>query len=201
MYGIFMESWVMFKQYGGSGWLTVLYAAAFIFLLIKEKRRPVRILLIWLPAAVLFLFFFPLFRKVYVRVTDSGNTQYRMLWLVPMSMTVALAGCRLCTLVPMRGRALLFKRILDRILLPLAVAAAIVFAGSMVYRNPYVTRAENAYHIPEEAIRVCQVITRDLEEGKRVRAAVPDDLVHFIRQYDTDVILAYGRDIVAYGYY
>ncbi|MCR5674917.1 MAG: hypothetical protein K6G16_04330, partial [Lachnospiraceae bacterium] len=46
-----------------------------------------------------------------------------------------------------------------------------------------------------------QVITRDLEEGKRVRAAVPDDLVHFIRQYDTDVILAYGRDIVAYGYY
>lgn len=201
MYGIFMESWVMFKLYGGTGFLTVLYIAALLFLLIREKEPAVRIVFIWLPLSILFLFFFPVFRKVYVRLTDSGNTQYRMLWLVPMGMTIACAACRASILLPMRGKGLLFKRFFDRLLVPAALMLLITVCGSLVYANPYVSRAENAYHLPQEAIEVCDAVARDKEEGVRVRVAMPDELVHFVRQYNTDLILAYGREIVAYGYH
>ncbi len=200
MYGIFMESWVIFKLYGGNGWLTVLYLAAMIFLFRREKSRPVRVIFLWLPLAILLLFFFPLFRRVYVRFTGSGDTQYRMLWLLPMGMTVAAAGCRAATLVRMRGEKLLLKRIFVRLLAPALVALAIVLCGSLVYRNPYVRPAENPYHIPQEAIEVADIIVPEPGKG-RVRAAVPSDLVHFIRQYNTDIILAFGRDIIAYDYY
>ncbi|MCR4762196.1 MAG: hypothetical protein K5696_01565 [Lachnospiraceae bacterium] len=201
MYGIFMESFVMFKLYGGSGWLLVLYALAFAFLWFREKERSVRVLFLWMPASILFLFFFPLFRKGYVRVTGSGDTQYRMLWLVPMGMTIAYAGCRAAVLIPVRGKGLTAKRLFDRVLAPVLIGLAIALCGSLVYRNPYVSRAENAWHIPQEVIEVSDCMTYGLEEGVRVRAAVPEELVHFIRQYDTDIILAYGRDIIAYGYY
>ena len=201
MYGIFMESWVMFKLYAGGSLLVILDLAALILLFFKERRKPVRIVLLYLPVVILFLFFFPLFRKLYVRVTDSGNTQYRMLWLVPMGMTVAFAGCRLSYLLPMRGAKLDLKRALDRVLIPAAIGLAIILCGTCVYKNGFMKRAENAYHIPQEAIEVCEQITRDLPDETRIIAAVPADMVHYVRQYDTDIILAYGRDIIAYGYY
>ena len=198
MYGIFMESWVIFKLYGGSGFLTALYLIALLFLLVKERDKSARILFVYLPLFVLFLFFFPLFRKVYVRLMDGGETQYRILWTIPMALTIARAGCLATLLVPMRGKYLRGKILLDRLLIPAIVGVAIALCGSLVYRNPLVTRAENAYHIPQSAIRVADAIAP--AEG-HVRAAVPTDLVHFIRQYNTDIVLAYGRDTVAYGYY
>ncbi len=198
MYGIFMESWVIFKLYGGAGFLTALYLAALIFLLVREREKPVRILFVYLPLFVLFLFFFPLFRKIYVRLMDGGETQYRILWIVPMAMTIARAGCLATTLLPMRGKHLRVKILTDRILIPAIIGTAIILCGSLVYRNPLVSRAENLYHIPQSAINVADAIAP--EEG-HVRAAVPTDLVHFIRQYNTDIVLAYGRDTVAYGYY
>ncbi|MCR5093749.1 MAG: hypothetical protein K6B72_07240 [Lachnospiraceae bacterium] len=201
MYGIFMESWVMFKLYAGGSLLVILYIAALILLFFKERRKPVRIVLLYLPVLILFLFFFPLFRKLYVRVTSSGDTQYRMLWLVPMGMTVAFAGCRLSYLLPMRGARLNLKRAFDRVLLPAVIGLVIILCGTLVYRNGFMKRAENVYHIPQEAIEVCEQITRDLPEEERIIAAVPADMVHYVRQYDTDIILAYGRDIIAYGYY
>ncbi len=201
MYGIFMESVVIFKLYGGNGVLTILYLFSLVFLLIRERDRTVRRFFVWLPLLYLFLFFCPLFRKLYVRVMHAGDTQYRMLWLCPMGMTVACAGCRLASWLPMRGAHLTVKRFFDRLLLPALTAVLIILCGSLVYRNPYVTRAENAWHLPQEAVEVCDAIRHDYGGGYRVRVAVPEDLVHFIRQYDTDLILAYGRDIVAYGYY
>lgn len=204
MYGIFMESWVIFKLYGGRLSYLLLYFAALIFVAVKAKDKEIKLLFAWLPLMMLAVFFFPPFRKVYVRVFGDGNTQYRLLWLVPMGMTVSYAGCLAATLVPMRGNRLGLKRITDRILIPVAVSALIMACGSLVYLNPLVTKAENPWHIPQEAIEVADIIAPEQTPGAgrlRVRAAVPSELVHFIRQYNTDIVLAYGRDIIAYNYY
>ena len=116
MYGIFMESWVIFKLYGGSGFLTALYLIALLFLLVKERDKSARILFVYLPLFVLFLFFFPLFRKVYVRLMDGGETQYRILWTIPMALTIARAGCLATLLVPMRGKHLRGKILDDEVI-------------------------------------------------------------------------------------
>jgi rRNA-processing protein FCF1 len=55
--------------------------------------------------------------------------------------------------------------------------------------------AENFYHIPNDVIEICDRIKPDKGQP-RVRAAFPSDLVHFVRQYDTNILMPYGRDMV-----
>jgi hypothetical protein len=55
--------------------------------------------------------------------------------------------------------------------------------------------AQNLYHIPQHVIDICEVVApSDGEE--RVRAAFPSELVHFVRQYDTNILMPYGREMV-----
>ena len=56
--------------------------------------------------------------------------------------------------------------------------------------------AENMYHIPQYVIDVCDVIAPK-EGEQRVRAVFPSELVHFVRQYDTDILMPYGREMLA----
>ena len=70
--------------------------------------------------------------------------------------------------------------------------AIIVVSGSLVYINRYMSPAENLYHIPQNVIDICDVI-EPAEGEPRVRAAFPSELVHFVRQYDTNILMPYGR--------
>ncbi len=187
MYGIFMESWVIFKQYGGNGFMLVLFAAALIYLLITEKDYRKKMVIAIAPAIVLVGFFIPFTRIAYVAVLDDGaDTYYRILWLLPMGVCIAYAGCKLFAAHRRIGTV--------------AVSALIILCGSIVYKNQYMQRAENLYHIPQVAIDVCDVISP--KEGEpRVRAVFPEELVHFVRQYDTNIMMPYGRDIIAWKYY
>ena len=52
MYGIFMESLVIFKLYTGLKLLLALTALCWIYLLFKEKDKRVRILLVYAPILI-----------------------------------------------------------------------------------------------------------------------------------------------------
>ena len=93
MYGIFMESWVILKNYGGTGFLLLLYVIALGYLLIREKNKYVRSIFVYAPMLLIFGFLFPVSRKLYVAVLNEGNTYYRVLWLLPVSITLAYTGC------------------------------------------------------------------------------------------------------------
>ena len=85
MYGIFMESVVIFKNYAGGRYTVVLFLLALIYLLLMERNKRRRALFVYMPLTLLFLFFFPIFRKIFVRLMGGeGDTYYRVLWLVPM---------------------------------------------------------------------------------------------------------------------
>ncbi len=80
------------------------------------------------------------------------------------------------------------------------MCAAIVLCGSFVYRSEYITKAQNWYHLPEEAVEVAKLL--EPEEG-RVMALVPADLIYYIRQYSTNINMPYGREmlIARWDYY
>ena len=89
MFGIFMESLVIFKLYTGLKFLFLLTLLAWGYLLVKEKDSRVRVLLVYAPVIILVLFLFPMSRKVFVAAGLDGETYYRILWHI---------GCRLRTL-------------------------------------------------------------------------------------------------------
>ena len=188
MYGIFMECWVSFKLYFGNPGLAILLVASAIYISVCEKDWKKRIILGFLPLVILAGFLLPVTKIVYVAAFDEGSdTYYRLLWLVPMYFVIGYAACKLLLSIT--------KPLYKAIVLG-AVVAMILVRGSLVYLNQYMSVAENAYHIPQHVIDVCDVIA-PAEGEPRVRAAFPSELVHFVRQYDTNILMPYGREMVA----
>lgn len=188
MYGIFMECWVSFKLYFGNPGLAILLIASAIYIAVIEKDLKKKIILGFLPLVIMAGFLLPITKIVYVAAFDEGSdTYYRILWLLPMYIVIGYAACKLL---------MSFKKPLYKAVALAGVVAAIVVSGSLVYLNQYMSLAENPYHIPQSVIDVCDVIAP--KEGEpRVRAAFPSDLVHFVRQYDTNILMPYGREMIA----
>lgn len=187
MYGIFMESWVIFRQYGGNGYLLILFILALLYLLFAEKDYRKKIVIAIIPAVILTGFFVPFTRIAYVAVLDDGaETYYRLLWLLPMGVCIAYAGCKLFADHKRIGCAVM--------------SALVIFCGSYVYKNEYMFKAENAYHVPQLVVDICDEIS-PLEGEPRVRAVFPEELLQFVRQYDTNIMMPYGRDVIHWKYY
>ena len=187
MYGIFMECWVALKLYGGNGAILVMFLASALYIAITEKSHKKKIMLGIIPLLIFAGFLVPITKIVFVAAFDDGSdTYYRVLWLIPMYVVIAYGFCKFIFSLK--------KSMYQRIAI-VAALAIIASTGSLVYASRNVTVAENLYHIPQKVIDICDVISP--KEGEpRVRAAFPSDLVHFVRQYDTNILMPYGREMV-----
>lgn len=172
---------LLFKNYIGNGFAAGLFAVSLVYLLCVEKDRSKRIILLYTSSVVLVLFFCPLFAEGVFRYLDP-ETYYRILWLVPMTAVIAYAGVRLVA-----G----FSKKWLKTAAALSVCGMIVLTGDYVYDNPFFSPAENRFHVPQAVIHVCDAI---IVEGREVRAAFPDEMIPFVRQYTGVVCMPYGRE-------
>lgn len=168
-----------YKAFGGMGYYHILFLLALVYLAFTEEDKRVRVLLVYTPAFVQLLFFAPPFFSLYSTL-DRG-TYYRILWLLPMTVVIAYAACRLI------GKHMRLGVVLVGILL--------VISGKYVYDSVYITPAENPYHLPQETIELCDMIKPGPEE-ERIWASFPVDQVHFVRQYTTTIQMPFGRDSI-----
>jgi len=186
MYEIFQENIEIIRDYIGNGYIFFLYLITVLYLRITEKEKHLRFIIIYAPVAVLLLFLLPLTRWLYVTVGLDGETYYRILWLLPMGITISYAGYKLyagCNKVYLRLSVLII------------VSVLIIFCGSFVYKNPHISRAENLYNMPGATINVCDFILADAEFD-HIWAVFPKEHVSFVRQYSSIIRLAYGRDVL-----
>ncbi|MCM1063936.1 MAG: hypothetical protein NC420_05565 [Eubacterium sp.] len=171
----------LFWEYMGTGLVVILYLLSLIWLWVKEERKYVRILFVYVPVTLLALFFNPLFAKVVYRLAGD-EIYYRILWLLPITVTIAFAA------------ASVYGRLSDksRIVFALAVAAGIVMSGSYIYNNPHFQKAENLYHMPDSVVHICDAIA---VPGREVQAVFPLEMVQYVRQYEPTVCMPYGREV------
>lgn len=181
MFGIFMESLVIFKLYTGLKLLLLLTALSWIYLLIKEKDKRVRLVLVWAPVLIVILFLFPLSRKAFVAAGLDGETYYRVLWTIPMGVITTYGACRFFAAHKRIGLVI--------------TSALIILCGSLVYKSGYISKAENLYHIPDTVIKICDRISAG-DSSVRVKAVMPPELIHFVRQYDATINMPYGREML-----
>ena len=187
MYGIFMECWVSLKLFFGNPLLALLLVASAVYIIVCEKSLKKKILLGILPLLILVGFLLPVTKIVYVAAFDEGSdTYYRVLWLLPMYIVIGYAVCKLIFSFGSKWK--------QRVAL-VASLVIIVLSGSLVYLNQYMSPAQNLYHIPQNVIDICDEIL-PAEGEPRVRAVFPSELVHFVRQYSTDILMPFGREMV-----
>lgn len=170
----------LFRGYMGTGLILVWYLVALVYLFLQEKRKPFRIVFIYVPTILLLLFFNPLFAQIVYSVVGD-EIYYRILWLLPISMVIAFA------VVDIYGK-LVEKR---RTVFAMIMAVLLMCSGSYIYKNPYFSKAENFYHMPQSVVNICDAIE---VEGREVMAVFPAELIQYVRQYSPVVCMPYGRE-------
>ncbi len=173
-----MQGIVRFQSFMGNGLIVEWYLISILYLMLREKRKQMRILFIYVPLALLLLFFNPLFTKLVLRMEDI---YWRLLWLLPITMTLAYAAVTLYG--RMKGKI--------RMVFALLLAALVMFSGNYIYDDGFV-QAENPYHMPQAVVDICDAIEI---EGREVMALFPDELLVYVRQYAPTVCMPYGREV------
>ncbi len=179
------EMWMVanefFRLYMGTGLIVIFFLASLVYLWFTEKRKPIRILFLYLPLIVLLLFFNPLVTRL-VYVYADNEIYYRILWLLPITAVIAF------TIVEIYGKLQEKKKVPF-----IAVAVVlIVVSGSFIYSNGFYSKAENIYHVPQSVVDICDAIE---VEGREVMAVFPEELLQYVRQYSPVVCMPYGREI------
>lgn len=171
--------WNALIQYDGDGFLFLFYCAALVWLFFRELDRVNRAVFVYLPLALTVLFLLPPFYILYSKVEES-DTYYRILWLIPMTLTVAYAGVKLCRRSLVRGVVIL--------------GLILALTGHYTYRNENLLPAQNRLHIPQMVMNISDLIMNDTG-GQRTMVAMPVGLVQFVRQYETKILMPYGREM------
>lgn len=174
------EIYDILKLYVGQGFVWVVYLVALFYLLLTEKDKIKRALFVYIPAAILIVFILPPVYKFYTQYEQS-NTYYRMLWLIPSSISIIYAFLNI------------FK---DKVLLGVFITSAlIILTGHYSYYGSTVLDASNVYKIPQSAINICDFV-EEQSDNDGAKIAVPASLVAYIRQYDTQITMPYGREVI-----
>lgn len=172
---------LLFKQYSGQGMIVALFLMALAYLWFVEKEKEKRRLLVDFPIFLLIFFFCPIVVWVMEKLGED-EVYWRMLWSIPM---LAVIGYT----------AILLVRKLEGTKRYLAIAGVLVLimvSGNYLYNNPGFLKAENAEHIPEKVIELCDEMIVD---GREVRAAFPSEYLMYVTQYTPLVHMPYGREM------
>lgn len=172
----------LFVTYMGSGIIVSWFVISLIYLFLKEKDSSKRIIFLYFPVLVLFLYFNPLFVRVVYGIIGE-EIYYRFLWIIPMSVTIAYTAVSIWERLE-KGFQGIFA---------VVCVLLIGVSGKFIYANVHFSVADNLYHIPETVVKICDAIA---VEGREVTAAFPREMVQYVRQYDSTVCMPYGREVM-----
>lgn len=170
----------LFQEYMGDGLIIIWFLAAVVYLLLTEKRKPIRIMFVYVPLVLLALFFNPLFAKI-IYTFAGDEIYYRILWLMPVTVVIAFSVVNVWS--KLQG--------IKKTAFGIVAAVILIISGSYIYSNPYFSRAENLYHVPQSVVDICDAIE---VEGREVKAVFPLEMVQYVRQYSPVVCMPYGRE-------
>lgn len=173
---------VLFREYMGTGLIMMWFLLSLVYLFLREERKQIRILFLYVPVILLLLFFNPLFSKLMTKYMGD-EIYYRILWLLPVTVTIAY------TCVRIYG-SLAGKR---RKVFAVSVIFLTIVSGNWIYGNSFFSKAENLYHVPDSVVHICDAIEIP---GREVTAVFPLDMVQYVRQYSPVVCMPYGREII-----
>lgn len=170
------------RLYNNRSFLLPLFLAALLFLWVTEKDRKLRVVLLYLVAALGVVFLCPLYAWVGMKI--DKDIYYRVLWALPVGILVCYSAVKLMAR---------FRTMLSRALVFVMAVLVIMMNGDLVYTNSFHIRSVNAYHIPQQVIDVADALRLD---NYKPIAVLPAELLTHFHQYTADVFTPYGRNIV-----
>lgn len=180
-----------YSRYEGSGAHIILSLASLLilFILYQRKKNKSDLCLILYCGVFLFIFACPVTAYIITRYGIEEGVYWRMLWLLPVTLLIAYTASVGVSAVS--GR-------FAKIAAVMGVALLIAVSGQNMYREDLYQTADNAEHLPEDAREVCLAIREDASENhiENIKGLFDGHLVCYIRQYDGDIKMSFGRDVI-----
>lgn len=168
--------------YNNNRFLILLFLVALIFLWITERDKRIKTVLVYFVTAITVVFCCPLYAWIGMKV--DAEIYYRVFWSIPIGILVCYSAVRAVSH---------FKKRISRVLVCILTVLVICMNGKFYFTNTLHFKAVNAYHMPQVVIDVADALK--MEKYKPI-AAIPAELLPFIRQYSADIFTPYGRNIV-----
>ena len=169
-----------FSEFQGSGLIFILFLISILFIACGKREKNIKDIFVKYPVYVLIVFFVPIW-YVYIYYFSDYEILYRILWLLPIGVTVCYVLIEVIYKLPEKFRTVGF----------VAAILLLVISVEYTYSNEYFSFAENEYHIPQIVVDICDETE---VEGREIRIAVPDELLSYVRQYTNTIWLPYGRE-------
>ena len=187
----------MYIQYFGNGAYMILFLISLIYILIKEKQNKTIRIFLYGTIILAVIIFNPLVYKI-LEPIFSGGVYWRMFWMFPIAITVPYVAVKWITEkkepeeVKTKGKIFWQKAFIG-----VAICVIIILSGKVVFNTDNFEVATNWYKLPQEALEIATMISEDSCEKKV--ALVPETIVAYIRQYNSDIILRYARNPHTYA--
>lgn len=177
---------ILFREYMGTGLIMIWFFVCLVYLFVKEEKKQIRILFLYVPVVLLLIFFNPLFGALMDNYLGD-EIYYRILWILPVTVVIAYTGVRIYAGLAGKKRGVF----------SIFVVFMTIMSGSWIYANPFFSKAENLYHVPESVVHICDAIEIP---GREVTAVFPLDMVQYVRQYSPVICMPYGREMLVEGW-
>lgn len=174
-----------YQSFNGTGFYHVLYLIGLLWVIRDRKiEKQWKYLFAGYTILFLFLYYFPVTAKIILTLIGT-DVYWRMFWILPITVLLAMTAAQFVD-----GEK---KSTWKRLGCIAAATAVLVMSGRNLYLNGGFIKAENSQKIMEETVMVCQVMKKYQESKEEIRAAVPDEILYEIRQFDASILLPYGR--------
>ena len=191
---IFVDEWGLnfvgecFRRFQGEGIFFYIFAAALVYLLLREKSEWKKSFFSYI--VVLFVTIFnPLLITPFIDKLGLEDEYYRLVWLLPITIFIAwfaVAASEKCKKRWLRFLCYGFFFLL------------IAFPGKSILASNW-GLAENLYKVPDELIEICNVIHQDsTDTDESPKAAMDFDLIVLMGQYDPSIELTLAYSDVSF---
>lgn len=185
MWETWKEMFQYLHGYYNNGIVLYIYIASFVTIMLLGGKH-LRKLIGWPILVLMLVVFNPVFyRYVWQKCFHYGY--WRIFWLFPIGLVISVATIILCEKIKQNKKQIIF---LLAFLILIQCNGKNMFSKQLFYSN-----TRNAYKLPQEAIDVADAL---LELDAEPRVVMCKDLYSYIRQYDTNIKLMYGRDADGY---
>ncbi len=184
----FSEALKYFQLYFADSFYPLLFLLSLILIFSHPAAKKERDSLVWSNLLFIALAFCPV--SIYLIMKMVGVLVYwRVFWMLTISIVIPYAVTQ---------AVYELSKPMLRLLTVVVASAAIIFSGELILSEEYFTERENSYKLPSEVIEVSDIISEhaDEQEIAEPKAAVPEYLSVYIRQYDAGIRLAYGRSML-----
>ena len=120
--------------YNGDSFLIPLFLIALLFLWVTEKDRKVRVVLLYLVAALVVVFLCPVYAWIGMKIDQ--DVYYRVLWSLPVGVLVCYSAVRLMTR---------FRLLVSKALVFVMAVLIFILQGDLVYTKTLYFKASHVW--------------------------------------------------------